>query len=249
MELHQEGVSQLEIYHYFDNFRQFLGRHGRDEEEGLLGDCLNHILGFCSPSQQWFEGGLTQEEIEDYQNAHETRVIISGCSGGGKSTLLEELERRGYAVQPEPGRLVVQEQLAAGTNALPWENPIWFSELCAEKAIAFYDAATKVDGPVFFDRSPFDQYSGLKRAVLPVPPAVENAITHCRFHRTVFLTPPWEEIYAMDNERRHSFTEAVSEYNALLEDYPTFGFRIVLLPKGTVEERADFVEQELKLKG
>jgi predicted ATPase len=29
-------------------------------------------------------------------------VVISGCSGGGKSTLLSELQRRGHAVVEEP---------------------------------------------------------------------------------------------------------------------------------------------------
>jgi predicted ATPase len=31
-------------------------------------------------------------------------VVISGCSGGDKSTLLIELGRRGYATVEEPGR-------------------------------------------------------------------------------------------------------------------------------------------------
>lgn len=47
------------------------------------------------------------------------RVVLSGCSGGGKSTLLAELARRGHAVRPEAGRLVVEAELAAGGGALP----------------------------------------------------------------------------------------------------------------------------------
>ncbi len=31
-------------------------------------------------------------------------VVISGCSGGGKSTLISELSRRGYDVVEEHGR-------------------------------------------------------------------------------------------------------------------------------------------------
>jgi putative ribosome biogenesis GTPase RsgA len=34
-------------------------------------------------------------------------VVISGCSGGGKSTLINELRRRGYRVVEEPGRRIV----------------------------------------------------------------------------------------------------------------------------------------------
>ena len=46
------------------------------------------------------------------------RVVISGCSGGGKSTLLAELGARGYAVFEEPGRAIVKEQLVSGGDAL-----------------------------------------------------------------------------------------------------------------------------------
>lgn len=37
-------------------------------------------------------------------------VVISGCSSGGKSTLLAELGRRGYAVVDEPGRRIVKDE-------------------------------------------------------------------------------------------------------------------------------------------
>ncbi|MGC4045116.1 MAG: AAA family ATPase [Armatimonas sp.] len=247
-ELHQEGVSLVEIYHYLDNFRQYLGRHGRAAEEGLVSDCLNCMLGFCAPDQIWFDGSLTYEEVEAYQGTHETRVILSGCSGGGKSTLLRELAQRGYIVWPEPGRLVVQEQLNIGGDGVPWENALLFTELCAQKAIEFYDAAAKLDGPIFFDRSPFDNYFGLKRHDMPIPVSVENAVTHCRYHRMVFVTPPWEEIFVNDNERRHSFAEAVAEYEGLLEGYAGLGFQVVVLPRITVAERADFIEAQLSMK-
>jgi predicted ATPase len=37
-------------------------------------------------------------------------VVISGCSGGGKSTLLAELARRGFGVVEEPGRRIIREE-------------------------------------------------------------------------------------------------------------------------------------------
>jgi predicted ATPase len=36
-------------------------------------------------------------------------IVLSGCSGGGKSTLLAALQRRGFAVFEEPGRQIVKE--------------------------------------------------------------------------------------------------------------------------------------------
>ena len=45
-------------------------------------------------------------------------VVISGCSGGGKSTLLTELGRRGYMTVEEPGRRIVKEELLGNGLAL-----------------------------------------------------------------------------------------------------------------------------------
>jgi len=46
-------------------------------------------------------------------------VVITGCSGGGKSTLLAELGRRGHRVFPEAGRQIVREQDWIGGDARP----------------------------------------------------------------------------------------------------------------------------------
>lgn len=47
-------------------------------------------------------------------------VVLSGCSGGGKSTLLSALGRRGWVVVPEPGRRIVEEEQRGDGRALPW---------------------------------------------------------------------------------------------------------------------------------
>jgi len=49
----------------------------------------------------------------------ESFVIISGCSGGGKSTLLAELGRRGYAVVEEPGRRIVRQEVRGRRSGAP----------------------------------------------------------------------------------------------------------------------------------
>jgi predicted ATPase len=62
-----------------------------------------------------------------------------------------------------------------------------------------------------------------------------------RYHRRVFLAPPWPEIYVTDAERRHGFDAAVAEYARLLEAYPSLGYDVLVLPKAGVAERANFV--------
>jgi len=83
--------------------------------------------------------------------------VISGCSSGGKSSLLSELQHRGYAVIPEVGREIVKEQLAIGGEIIPWQKPKEFCELLISRSIQAYDAARRMPSTkgqvVFFDRS------------------------------------------------------------------------------------------------
>jgi predicted ATPase len=55
------------------------------------------------------------------------------------------------------------------------------------------------------------------------------------------MMPPWPEIFSNDNERKHSFEDAVSNYATLLPTYARLGYQIVLVPKLDVSARADFV--------
>ena len=37
--------------------------------------------------------------------------------------------------------------------------------------------------------------------------------------------PPWQEIFSNDDERRHSFEDALASYEAQLSTYERFGYR------------------------
>jgi predicted ATPase len=63
-------------------------------------------------------------------------VVISGCSGDGKSTLLAELSRRGYCVVEEPGRRIVKKELKGDGSALPWVDTTAFVRRANRMALA-----------------------------------------------------------------------------------------------------------------
>ena len=84
-------------------------------------------------------------------------------------------------------------------------------------AIALADraAADSLDGWVFFDRGLIDAAAALERMTgKPVLTALGQAN---RYHRRVFLAPPWPEIYETDPQRRHGMDVALVEYSRLLE--------------------------------
>ena len=167
-------------------------------------------------------------------------VVISGCSTGGKSTLLAELGRRGHATVEEPGRRIARQELVGDGSALPWVNKAAFARRAIELAIADRRAAAdRPAGWVFFDRGLVDAAAALQD--LTGEPRLDTLGPAHRYHRRVFLATPWPEIYVTDPERRHGFNQAIAEYHRLIVVYPSLGYEVILLPKVSVAARADFV--------
>ena len=165
-------------------------------------------------------------------------IILSGCSGGGKSTLLGELARRGFATVEEPGRRIVIEETRNNGTALPWIDMEAFARRAIVMALEDRQKAPP-EGPIFFDRGLIDAASALRH--INGDAFIETLRDAHRYNRLVFLTPPWPEIYRGDSERKHDFDAAVEEYERLLRDYDALGYDTVVLPKSGIEERADFI--------
>ena len=175
-------------------------------------------------------------------------IVISGCSGGGKSTLLAELESLGYSVSPEVGRQIVKEQLAINGSITPWQNPLQFCEELIVRSIQAYEQSINLknvkDGLVFHDRSIIDGLSYFYTLKYNETEKYADLIRKYPLYPIVFMTPPWLEIYVQDAERQHSFSDAVNEYNRLIEIYANCGYQIKIIHKGTIEERLLFIKNE-----
>jgi predicted ATPase len=174
-------------------------------------------------------------------------VVISGRSGGGKSTLLAELARRGYMTVEEPGRRIVNQELLGDGSAVQWVNPIAFARRAVALALADRAAHSAESGWVFFDRGLIDAAAALER--LTGEPTLTALAQAHRYHNRIFLAPPWPEIYVTDTERRHDLEEAIVEYNHLLRAYPSLGYEMFVLPKVDVPQRAEFVLRTLRGSG
>jgi len=171
-------------------------------------------------------------------------VVLSGCSGGGKSTLLAELARRGFRTVPEPGRRIVEEELRGDGRALPWVDLAAFARRAIELAHSDRIPLSDASDWVFFDRGLVDAAAALQHATGDPASAILEQSE--RYHRHVFMAPPWPEIYAMDSARRHGLADAVAEYRRLLATYGEFGYEPIILPKVGVEARAEFVLRHIR---
>ena len=169
----------------------------------------------------------------------ENFVTISGCSSGGKSTLLAELRRRGFATIDEPGRRIVAEEMKRGGTALPWVDAVAFLRRAIDMSHADRADADPSARWVFFDRGLIDAAAALEH--LTGEPVIESLGRIYRYNKRVFLAPPWPEIYTLDQERRHDFAASVAEYDRLIAVYPALGYDIHVLPKVSVAERANWI--------
>ncbi|THD38331.1 MAG: ATPase [Sphingomonas sp.] len=160
-------------------------------------------------------------------------VMISGCSGGGKSTLIEELARRGHAVVREPGRRIIADVRAGKSGALPWDDPAGFAVCAVAMAVADYE---KARGLTFFDRGVVDAVVALEATTDESGAAL---VARYRYDK-LFLAPPWPDIYETDHDRRHSLEKALSDYGRVEAAYRAASYDAVMLPRDSVAARADF---------
>nr|WP_088509278.1 AAA family ATPase [Burkholderia ubonensis] len=167
--------------------------------------------------------------------------VVTGGPGSGKSTLIDALERAGFARSQEAGRGVIQDHVAVDGPALPWRDRSAFAELMLGWEMRSHHLARQARGPVFFDRGVPDVIGYLRLSGLAVPAHAEAAARRFRYHRRVFIAPPWPDIYTQDAERRQDFGEAVRTYDAMVECYASYDYRLIELPRASVTARVRFV--------
>ncbi len=167
------------------------------------------------------------------------RVLISGCSGGGKSTLLAELAARGYAVVEEPGRRIVDEERNGAGTALPWVDMARFAQRALDRSRDDIQQTDHLPGPVFFDRGLIDAAVALAHA--DNVPLATTLRPDRPYADPIFLAPPWPEIFRQDAARRHDMASAIGEFERLTIAFAELGYATSHLPKAPVSQRADFV--------
>jgi predicted ATPase len=173
--------------------------------------------------------------------ANDKLFVITGGPGSGKTTLLLELEQRGFRCSHEVARQIIQEQIAANGDALPWANTLRYTELMLARSITAYRENTPASEIVFMDRGIPDVACYARLIGLALFDDLKTACEIYRYNKIVFLAPPWNEIYATDSERKQTHAEAVATYEKMAEVYREYGYRPIDLPKTSPLQRAEFV--------
>lgn len=174
-------------------------------------------------------------------------IVITGGPGTGKTTLINSLIEQGHCCFPEISRQITLEAKAQGIEQLFLEKPLLFSELLLEGRKKQYENA-RIDASdlIFLDRGIPDILAYMHYIGDSYPAFFDQA---CKDHsyQKVFLLPPWEAIYQSDEARYENYQQAQLIYIHLKETYEKYGYDLVEVPTGTVEERVLFILGQLSL--
>jgi predicted ATPase len=171
------------------------------------------------------------------------RVALTGGPGGGKTSLLGELAKRGHSIAPEVARAIIADRKARGLSARP--TPGEFARAIIARDIAQYEAVSTVKGLVFFDRSLLDSLWMLGE-VTELSRGEQRLLKQYPYHSTAFVLPPWRAIYRTDTERDQTYEQAVAVCHSLRAWYARCGYTAIDVPVGTVDERCEFVLQHCR---
>jgi predicted ATPase len=161
--------------------------------------------------------------------------------------LIDALLIKGYAVVPEAGRMIVQEQLAIGGKILPWLDMTSFVRRLSQDSIEQFDHVNDLDRPTFFDRGFIEALAYWRSSDSQAFLAFKDEVGGRRYSDPVFVTPPWPELFVDDAERRHDFSAAVKEYHLICETLTDFNYRQVEIPRMPVRDRVEFIMRQIDI--
>jgi predicted ATPase len=122
----------------------------------------------------------------------------------------------------------------------PDRDPSRFVDLLLRRSIDEHEACVRGGATTLFDRGVPDCVA--YATVLGTDPTLSvSASERYRYHGTVLLFEPWEDIYEVDEERTMSFDAVVAFHTALVDAYERARYAFLPVPRNSIDRRATFV--------
>lgn len=168
--------------------------------------------------------------------------VIAGGVCSGKTSVIDELGRRGYTVVPETARELIDEGMKEGKTLEEARGDVLSFQRRVLRRQEEKEASLPRDEVVFLDRANPDARAFLAFVALEEPEDVTEALGRCSYRKVFMLEPiRFESDYyrvetADDIERLHA--EHVKAYQSL-------EFETIDVPVMPVKERVDFILKQL----
>lgn len=168
--------------------------------------------------------------------------VLTGGPGVGKTSVIDYLENKSLRCVKEVARGIIKKQLQNDGEALPWKNKNLYKDLMLDLSVEDYVEANRQDKEIrFFDRGIPDTLAYAYLEKLPITKKLRFYAQKYRYNTTVFIFPPWKEIYKTDNERKQQFDEVIRTHKIIIQTYQNCGYKTIVMPKESVEHRGEFI--------
>ena len=175
--------------------------------------------------------------------AQHKRYVLTGSPGSGKTTLLQALQSEQITCFEEVFRALFLQAKDRGVDSPFQDEPLALSEQIIKGRVADFHA-NSVSRIHLYDRGIHDAIAYLDGIQVDVPNHfVEIGQSH--IYDKVFILPPWQEIFANDQERIENFDETEAIHNELVKTYTAYGMPPIVVPKLSVEKRVSFLNDHL----
>lgn len=175
------------------------------------------------------------------------RFIVTGMPGAGKTAIIRHLEFEGFSVVEEAATDVIAAEQARGI-AEPWMRPSFIDQIVDLQKQRQIRAACQTDEVQFHDRSvvctaALAVYLGYPFSGLLVR-ELERIKTEAVYQSRVFLVQNLGFIKPTE-ARRISFEDALRFERIHEETYRRFGFELVPVGPGEVQDRVRLIRAEV----
>jgi predicted ATPase len=169
-------------------------------------------------------------------------VVITGAPCSGKSSVISNLELRGYPVVHEVARAYINELLKSGksiqeinADKLTFERTILYRKLAIEAALSENET-------IFLDRALPDSIAYFKSAGLDPSEPLEKS--RSILYRQIFHFQ--RLLIKNDHVRAENDRMAENLDRLLKQSYEMLGYPVIDVPVLTIEQRVDFILERLQ---
>lgn len=169
-------------------------------------------------------------------------IVITGAPCSGKTSVVSGLELRGHRVVHEAARAYIDELLTSGKSL----QEIKADPLTFERTILYRKLAIEANLPenetIFLDRGIPDSIAYFLSAGLDTSEPVEIS-RRVRYRKVFHFQRLW---FQNDHVRAEDERMAKDLDKLLKQSYEMLGYRVIHIPVLTVEQRVDFILEQLQ---
>ena len=156
----------------------------------------------------------------------------------GKTTMIDELARRGYATIPEAARQIIQEEQQKQCGVLPWTDLVGFQYAVLKRQSDLERSIEQAEEEVVFLDRAIDGIAYCRLNNVKVPDVLLSFAQKNRYDGVFVLD---QLPYKQDAERREDEVFAAKIHVFIKEAYVDAGYALIEVPVLSVKDRVEYV--------